>query len=480
MQIRHTNGIWIADEDSRPYLSASEVSRPPIKLLLSLAGHCNLRCFHCLGSSEDLVLSSQDPGSASRELVDFVVDHVMPDVRAVRLGGIGLTEELMSPTFDYFMERIEPHAPRLGSFELITNLSLMTVERADRLASSLTDVQVSIEGVGENFTRLRGFPWPQLAEHFQMLREARLRNPASRMKVTLLACAMSDMLDDLLRFDVFKSLGVDSIILRELTPLVAHHEPHVLYRDPERARAFVREFRRRAEDAGIEAIITIADRYDAPAPPPAAAREPAVPGQPAVALRGPELRRCTLPFEVLSVVHTGQFGVCCYITDLAGPAPSLSTLRIMDVWNSPGFVALRKAVNSSSPPRACLACEVKVGHLSEAEKAQVQLPAERDALRAEVAALRKRLQAAEADRAARLDVIHDQGRRLDEARAQIADLREDAEERRRLIRVLTHRVQGLDERLRTIQATRAYRWLRRLGRWQFAAEEPPSPPGTLP
>src|SRR5512134_3915978 len=106
MQIRHTNGIWTADEDSLPHLSAAEQSRPPIKLLLSLAGRCNLRCFHCLGSSEELVRSSQHPGSASRELVDFVVDHVMPDVRAVRLGGIGLTEELTSETFDYFMERI--------------------------------------------------------------------------------------------------------------------------------------------------------------------------------------------------------------------------------------------------------------------------------------------------------------------------------------------------------------------------------------
>lgn len=512
MSGRPTNGIWIADEDSRPHLSAPESTRPPIKLLLSLAGQCNLRCFHCLGASDELVRSSQDPRSASPELVDFIVDRVMPDVRALRLGGIGLTEELTSATFDYFMERIAPHAPRLGCFELITNLSLMTAERAERLAACLTDVQVSLEGIGDAFTRLRGFPWARLVEHLRMLREARRRNPASRLTITLLACALSDTLDDLLRFDVFTDLGVDRVILRELQPLVPAHEPHALYREPERSRAFVREFRRRAEAAGIEAVLTIADRYDAPAAPlPGDAPAPPEPARPG---RGPDLRPCTLPFEVLSVIHTGQFGVCCYLTDLAGPSASLSTLSIMDVWNSPRFVALRRSVNSASPPPACVACEVKTGHLSEAERAQVRLPAElaeaaalrarlhaaeadraarlsviqeqgrrlgdaeaeRNVLRAEVADLRRHLEAIDGDRAARLDVIRDQGRRLDEALLHIRDLREDALERRRLITVLTRRADALSERLRAIESTRAYRWLRRLGRWRFADEDPPLSP----
>ncbi len=515
MEARSTNGIWIADEDSLPHLSTPEVSRPPIKLLLSLVGRCNLRCFHCLGTSDELVKASQDPRSASRELVDFVVDRVMPDVRAIRLGGIGLTEQLTSRSFDYFMERITPLATRLGSFELITNLSLMTADRADLLAASLTDVQVSLEGIGDNFTRLRGFPWSRLVKHLQMLREARLRNPVSRIKITLLMCAMSDMLDDLLRFDVFTELGVDSVILRELNPLAEHHEPHVLSREPERARAFVREFRRRADEAKIEATITIADRYDS-APP--ATQGLAIVGQPDRPRR-PEPRSCTLPFEVLSVIHTGQFGVCCYITDLAAPPGRLSDLSIMEVWNSPRFVALRRAVNSPAPPPTCLACEVKVGHLSEPDRAELRvrsevgaIKAERDALRAEVAAQRHQLQAIEADRAARLDVIHAQGRRLGEVeaernvlRAEVGDLHRhfEASEGDRAARLdvihaqgrrlddaqaligaqqreaaaLSEQVQALtaeferrDGLLRTLRATRTYRLLRRLGRWGFADE----------
>jgi len=448
--VRQTNGIWIADEDSLPYLSAEEIGRPPIKLLVSLVGRCNLRCFHCLGTSAELVRSTQDAQSASPELVDFIVDRVVPEVRAIRLGGVGLTEQLMSRTFNYFMKRMEPHAPHLGSFELVTNLSAMTEQRADLLARCLTEIHVSLEGIGDNFTKLRGFPWSRLVKNFQMLREAKERNPATRMKITLLVCAMSDTLDDLLRFDVFKSLGVQSIIIRELNPLAEHHLPHVLYREPERARAFIREFRKRAEEAGIEPIITIADRYDPPEPLAAnSAVEPPISAAPVIPHRGPAFRSCTLPFEVLTVVHTGQFGVCCYITDLAGPSASLSTLNIMDVWNSPRFIALRRAVNSSSPPPVCQSCEVKVSHLNEEEK--------------ELIMIRLRLGEVEAER----DKLR---LRLGEVEAGRDKLRAEAETQKQQIRVLRARLLTLDQLFETIQTGRAYKFLRRLGRWKWVEQ----------
>jgi MoaA/NifB/PqqE/SkfB family radical SAM enzyme/flavin-binding protein dodecin len=374
--VRHTNGIWTADHDSLPYLAADKIDRPPIKLILSLVGRCNLRCFHCLGTSDELVRTSQDPASASPELVDFIVDHIVPEVRAIRLGGVAFTEELTSRTFTRFMERMQPHAPQLGAFEMVTNLSVMTQQRADLLARCLTEIQVSLEGIGDTFTRLRGFPWSNLVKHFRMLGEAKKRNPATRMKITLLACAMSDTLDDLLRVDVFKSLGAERIIVRELVPRAEQHLPHVLYREPEKTRAFVRELSRRAREAGIETMINIATRYDPGSPRPMdSATELPISDAPMPSRPRPELRSCAMPFEVLTVVHTGQFGVCDFITDLAGPLANLSSLNIMDVWNSPRFTALRKAVNSSSPPPVCLSCEIKVGHLSEEEKSEIRTQA---------------------------------------------------------------------------------------------------------
>ena len=40
----------------------------------------------------------------------------------------------------------------------------------------------------------------------------------------------------------------------------------MLYNDPERTRAFVREFVKRAREAAIEPVMNIASRYDPPAP----------------------------------------------------------------------------------------------------------------------------------------------------------------------------------------------------------------------
>ncbi len=45
---------------------------------------------------------------------------------------------------------------------------------------------------------------------------------------------------------------------------------------------------------------------------------------------------------------------------------------IMDIWNSPRFKALRKAVNSSSPPPVCLSFEIEMGHLSEEDKTEIR------------------------------------------------------------------------------------------------------------
>ena len=50
-----TNGIWTPDDDTLPLLGDQRMSRPPIKLMLSLVGMCNLRCFHCLGTSDESV-----------------------------------------------------------------------------------------------------------------------------------------------------------------------------------------------------------------------------------------------------------------------------------------------------------------------------------------------------------------------------------------------------------------------------------------
>src|SRR5687767_5759296 len=119
-----SRGIWTADDDTAGLLGRPVMARPPIKLMLSLIESCNLRCFHCLGASTarpDL-LSGR---TASRELVDFIVERILPEIRSLRLGGLGNTEQLLAPELEYFLERVAARPP-VDSFDLTTNLSVMT------------------------------------------------------------------------------------------------------------------------------------------------------------------------------------------------------------------------------------------------------------------------------------------------------------------------------------------------------------------
>jgi SAM-dependent methyltransferase len=97
---------------------------------------------------------------------------------------------------------------------------------------------------------------------------------------------------------------------------------------------------------------------------------------------------------------------------------------------------MRRYAESEADREARLeALEAQGRRLGEAE-------GERNALRTEVSALQRHVEVIEADRAARLEVIHAQGRRLGD-------------------------LEALQELIKVIQNTRAYKLLRRLGRWKW-------------
>ena len=74
-----------------------------------------------------------------------------------------------------------------------------------------------------------------------------------------------------------------------------------------------------------------------------------------------------------------------------------------------------------------------------------------------------KLERAEADRAARLDVIHAQGRQLEELNSEV---RAQGEQ----IQALMAQLETVQRALQSIEQSRAYRVLRRLGGGNVAAE----------
>lgn len=125
--------------------------------------------------------------------------------------------------------------------------------------------------------------------------------------------------------------------------------------------------------------------------------------------------------------------------------------------------ALRHRYAESEADRAARleALEVQGRRLGEVE-------GERNNLRPEVSALRQHLEMAEADRAARLEVIEQQGRRLGEVEAQRDDLVAE-------VGAQQHALRSLQELIKGIQDSRAYKLLRLVGAWKWVKQNLASP-----
>jgi chromosome segregation ATPase len=117
-----------------------------------------------------------------------------------------------------------------------------------------------------------------------------------------------------------------------------------------------------------------------------------------------------------------------------------------------------------------------------------EVEAERNNLRAEVTALKSETDFLEADRAARLRIIEEQGRRLGEVEADLAergriidgqgqhlsrieaelkDMQAEVAAQEGQLQVLLDQLRVLQRLLTAVQGSRVYRVLRRLGRWRF-------------
>lgn len=103
-----------------------------------------------------------------------------------------------------------------------------------------------------------------------------------------------------------------------------------------------------------------------------------------------------------------------------------------------------------------------------------QLEADRNSLQAQLADLRLQFETVEADRAARLEVIHQQGHQLSELQGAVHAMTEQLKERELLreaheqqIKTIMAQLRMVQQVLQAMQQTRAYKLLRRMGRWQW-------------
>ena len=241
-----TRGLWYADADTDLQDFSGRV--PPKKLMFSLNGKCNLRCDHCARGVYDL-LAQQSPV----QLIDYVMEHVLPHVRCVRLGGTDQGEQLTSPHFNRFLRRVH----ELGSIrlEVISNLTLMDEERAELIALACNEFIFSLEGIGAAFERVRHFPWNKVERHLEMLVAARRRLAGSKLKIFPLVTCFYDNLDDLLAILDLVDKGVDHVQYRLFNPVTGEQTSQSLVHHAAAANRVFDQIRGEAARRGISVVL---------------------------------------------------------------------------------------------------------------------------------------------------------------------------------------------------------------------------------
>ena len=329
---------------------SNRVEAYPEQVMLQLTSRCNLSCWHCVRS-----LTATRGCDAPKALIDYVVRRILPHSSYLRVGGDGIGEPLLAGHFTYFFSTMRKD--NLKEVHLITNLTLLDEQKAELIAAQVDNIEISVEGTGEHYSRIRHFPWDRIVENIKMLDRSRRKNPASTLKITLLVCTIVHNLENLMTVFDLKEIGVDRVIFREFQPVVRKQDAASLSRDLVKTQWFIQHCEARARQTGIDIDIGFKDKYAK------YGGGMITPGTP------PALKDCFFPWTCISIRSSGALSSCCCLNDLA----QLKNYEedFLSVWNSKAFIRIRDRVNDARPWRDCARCEIKTGHLSDEEKARL-------------------------------------------------------------------------------------------------------------
>jgi len=342
--------IWYPEPDTD--FSDFSGATPPSKLMFSLTGRCNLRCAHCARGIYEVQAQETPTG-----LVDHVIEHLLPKLRAVRLGGTDLGEQLISRHFDRFAEAVARY-PEV-ELEIVSNLSVLTAPRAELIARACREFAISMEGVGEFFEATRGFPWERFRSNLGLLSEARRRVPGSQLRILALVTCYYDNLDQLERLLELRDEGIDLFRFRLFRPNDSEQEAQALEHHRALANRAFASLRAKAAALGVqvdtppEFPIRTLREISLERRAKGGARDEAG----AATAEAGERWICHFPFEVASVFPDGRVSPCCediFLGQLDGENPDFSTL-----FAGPDWVELRRQVATGDFRGRCAACEFR-------------------------------------------------------------------------------------------------------------------------
>jgi MoaA/NifB/PqqE/SkfB family radical SAM enzyme len=316
---------WEEAVNARETAAQAEVMRStPRTLFLEITGRCPIVCLMCARRYRDW-----DYGDLSEEVFEKLTG-IYRRVGIVVLGGFG--EPLVAEHFDRHFARL---ADLRAPVALQTSGYRLTEDRVQSLfEGELRHLHVSMDSPEEatyaairpriSFqevqARIRQFVHLKRAANTQFP-EIRVVFVAMRLNIEQLP-AMVDLVAD---------MGADIWTVQYVCVHSEDIRDESLFYHQDLANQAFEEAALRATEVGVK--LELPPRF----------------GQP----RSNAPARCTDPWQVTYVRWDGDVRPCCYAKASMG---SLREQSFWDIWNGGPYRALRRALNSKTPPDYCLVC----------------------------------------------------------------------------------------------------------------------------
>ena len=296
----------------------------------------------------------------------------MPTAFACNLGGTNWGEVTIASKFHQFLLDCKKYHVTIN---LTTNGTRMSKQWVDDLADTLEVIGFSMEGMEEEFEKMRGFKWRFFLKSVETICKAR-SDRSRQFRVEWRFCAHSDnihQLPEMIR--LARSIGVDRIQVMNLVPYVPAQKFKNLYFHRSLANRAFAEARKTAEELNFD--IEIPDDFNEGTFENGLVQI----GEPSkrtyIRHETFHMPNCYLPWQACSINELGNVKPCCVYWRSMG---NLVKSGFEAVWNGRRYRQLRSSVNTR-PDNICHTCRLGRFDNDKSQALSQTLPGMREILR---------------------------------------------------------------------------------------------------
>jgi MoaA/NifB/PqqE/SkfB family radical SAM enzyme len=225
----------------------------PLAFWFAICGPCNLKCLHCAFQ----VFGRTSDQQVSEEVYSKVLSELMPTAYICHLGGSNYGEMTIAKNFHRFLRDAKKFSVRIN---LTTNGTTLLAEWFDDLLDTLAVIGFSMDGMNDEFEKLRGFRWHHFLRNVEKVCQGRA-DRSQNFRIEWRYCAHAGsihQLPDMIR--LAQSVGVDRIQVMNFVPFVASQKYNSLFYHRSLANQYFTESRKVAAELNFD--INIPPNFD--------------------------------------------------------------------------------------------------------------------------------------------------------------------------------------------------------------------------